>query len=41
MKASLVLDASAAVKWFVEESGAMRGVRDLYLRGELTSTCPH
>lgn len=34
MKASLVLDANAAVKLFVEEeeSSAMRAVRDLHVR---------
>ena len=37
MRISLVLDASAAVKWFVreEESDEMRKVRDLYLRNKL------
>ena len=37
MRISLVLDASAAVKWFVreEESDEMRKIRDLYLRNKL------
>jgi len=42
MKASLVLDASAVAKWFVEEdeSREMRWIRDLYLKGAVTIYVP-
>ena len=42
MQVSLVLDASAVVKWFVEEeeSNEMRKIRDLYLKGKVTVYVP-
>ncbi len=42
MKISLVLDASAVVKWFVEEeeSSKMRKIRDLYLNGKVIIYVP-
>jgi len=42
MQVSLVLDASAVVKWFVEEeeSNEMRKIRDLYLKGKVAVYVP-
>ena len=42
MRVSLVLDASAVVKWFVEEdeSSEMRRIRDLYLKGRVVIHIP-
>jgi len=42
MQVSLVLDASAVVKWFVEEeeSNEMRKIRDLYLKGKVAIYVP-
>ncbi len=42
MRVSLVLDASAIVKWFVEEdeSSEMRRIRDLYLKGRVVIHIP-
>lgn len=42
MRVSLVLDASAVVKWFVEEeeSGEMRRIRDLHLNGRVEIHVP-